>query len=119
MEFFSDLGFEMDVFGDRSVIIRQIPYSEDEHVIKDMVNEIVSLLMKNSVDVEKNLVEDALHTMACKRAIKANHELSAKEMETLVEKVLALKDINTCPHGRPIMIKMSKYSLEKQFKRIV
>jgi DNA mismatch repair protein MutL len=40
-------------------------------------------------------------------------------MEVLVEKVLSLKDINTCPHGRPIMIKMSKYNLEKQFKRIV
>ncbi len=118
-DFFKGLGFEMDVFGDRSVIIRQIPYSEDEHIVKDTISEIVSLLMKNSVDVEKNLIEEALHTMACKRAIKANHELSKNEMEILVEKVLSLKDINTCPHGRPIMIKMSKYSLEKQFKRIV
>ncbi len=118
-DFFESLGFEMDIFGDRSVIIRQIPYSEEEHIIKDAVSDIVSLLMKNSIDVEKNLVEEALHTMACKRAIKANHELSLKEMEVLVEKVLSLKDINTCPHGRPIMIKMSKYSLEKQFKRIV
>lgn len=118
-DFFESLGFEMDIFGDRSVIIRQIPYSEEEHIIKDAVSEIVSLLMTNSVDIEKNLVEEALHTMACKRAIKANHELSVKEMEVLVEKVLSLKDINTCPHGRPIMIKMSKYNLEKQFKRIV
>ena len=57
--------------------------------------------------------------MACKKAIKGNRELSVAEMETLVENVLMLDDINTCPHGRPITVKMSKYSIEKQFKRIV
>jgi DNA mismatch repair protein MutL len=58
--------------------------------------------------------------VACKRALKGNKVLSEKEQKSLAEQVLALGEgINTCPHGRPIMIKMSKYSLEKQFKRIV
>ena len=118
-ELFNDLGFEIDAFGDNTVIIRQIPYAEDEHIVKDTVEEIAELIRKNAINVKKDLVEDALHTMACKKAIKGNRELGIKEMEALVEKVVNMKDINTCPHGRPIMVKMSKYSLEKQFKRIV
>ena len=90
-----------------------------KEVVKDTVEEIVELIRKNAVNVKKDLVEDALHTMACKKAIKGNRELGVKEMEVLVEKVVNMKDINTCPHGRPIMVKMSKYSLEKQSKRIV
>ncbi len=118
-DFFSSLGFDMDVFGERSVIIRQIPYAEDEDVVRDTVDEIVTLLSGGSVDAGADLVEDALHTMACKRAVKGNKALSMQEMESLAERILSLPDINTCPHGRPITIKMSKYNLEKQFKRIV
>ncbi len=119
LELFAQLGFEIDAFGDNTIVVRQIPYAEDEHIVKDTIGEIVELLRKNAIDVKKDLVEDALHTMACKKAIKGNRELSMPEMEALVEKVLAMDDINTCPHGRPITVKMSKYSLEKQFKRIV
>ena len=118
-EFFASLGYDIDVFGENSIIIRQIPYAEQEHIVRDTVDEIVSLIKNGSVDIKKELFEEALHTMACKRAVKGNHELSKQEIETLCEKVLSLPDINTCPHGRPIMTKMSKYQLEKQFKRIV
>ncbi len=118
-QFFEELGFETDVFGDNELVVRMTPYIMEEHIIKDTVTEIVNLLIKNSVDAKKELYEEALHTMACKRAIKGNHALSQKEAESLTERVLELKDINTCPHGRPIMIEMTKYQLEKQFKRIV
>ncbi len=116
---FSELGFEIDAFGNNTVIVRQIPYAEDEHIVKDTIVEVVELLRQNAEDVKKDLVEEALHTMACKKAIKGNRELSRAEMEALVENVLMMDDINTCPHGRPITVKMSKYSIEKQFKRIV
>lgn len=119
LDFFASLGYDMEIFGERSVIIRQIPYAEDEGVVRDTVDEIVTLLANGSVDAEADLFEDALHTMACKRAVKGNKALSQKEMESLAERILSLPDINTCPHGRPITIKMSKYNLEKQFKRIV
>lgn len=118
-EFFASLGYDIDVFGDTSIIIRQIPYAEEEHIVRDTIDGIVGLINRNSVDIKKELLEDALHTMACKRAVKGNHELSKQEIEILCEKVLSLPDINTCPHGRPIMTKLSKYQLEKQFKRIV
>ncbi len=116
---FEELGFEIDAFGDHSIIIRQIPSAEDESIVEDTVSDIVRMLSDNSVNIKTNIVREALHTMACKRAVKGNRDLSMAEMESLVERVLAMTDINTCPHGRPIMTKMSKYSLEKHFKRIV
>ena len=116
---FEELGFEIDAFGDHSIIIRQIPSAEDESIVEDTVSDIVRMLGENAVNIKTNIVSEALHTMACKRAVKGNRDLSMAEMESLVERVLAMPDINTCPHGRPIMPKMSKYSLEKQFKRIV
>ena len=63
--------------------------------------------------------ENPLHTMACKRAVKGGDLLTNAEMERLTEKVMSFESINTCPHGRPICIRMSKYELEKNFKRIV
>ena len=116
---FDELGFEIDAFGDHSIIIRQIPSAEDESIVEETISDIVEMLGNNAVNIKTNIVSEALHTMACKRAVKGNRDLSMLEMESLVERVLAMDDINTCPHGRPIMTKMSKYSLEKNFKRIV
>lgn len=118
-EFFQSLGYDIDVFGDSSIIIRQIPYAEEEHIVRDVIDDIAALIRTNSVDIKKELFEQALHTMACKRAVKGNQHLSDKETESLCERVLSMPDINTCPHGRPIITKMSRYQLEKQFKRIV
>ena len=76
------------------------------------------MLINASEGATLEMYENALHTVACKRALKGNSTLNEKEMKVLCERVLSLGEgINTCPHGRPIMIKMSKYSLEKQFKR--
>ena len=84
-----------------------------------MSKKIVSLIEKGTNDIKKSYMEEVLHTMACKRAIKGNTHLSPGEMEALCEKVFAFDSINTCPHGRPIMTSMTKYELEKNFKRIV
>lgn len=73
--------------------------------------------LRKELITEKN--ERLLYTIACKSAVKANMRMSKIEMETLVRNVLRLKNINTCPHGRPIIVTMSKKELEKEFKRIV
>ena len=118
-EFFASLGFEIDDFGDNVVIVRKIPAALEGCGIDGLIVEIAEILQnKSKVDLT-DLSGISLHTMACKRAIKGNTPLSYKEMEDLVQKVYTLGNINTCPHGRPIEIKMSKKDLEKEFKRIV
>ena len=118
-EFFASLGFEIDDFGDNVVIVRKIPAALEGCGIDGLIVEIAEILQNKSKADLTDLSEISLHTMACKRAIKGNTPLSYKEMEDLVQKVYTLGNINTCPHGRPIEIKMSKKDLEKEFKRIV
>lgn len=118
--FFARLGFEVDVFGSESLIVRATPGMMEEQDIKDLVSDILSIVAYRKDNATLEMYENALHKVACKRALKGNSVLNDTEMKALCEKVLSLGDgINTCPHGRPIMIKMSKYSVEKQFKRIV
>lgn len=116
---FSFLGFEIEEFGSSSIIVRSVPYAMKEDEIKDTISEIVSHLSSGTKDIKKSIMEEILHTMACKKALKGNTKLGAREMEALCERVLSFDSINTCPHGRPIMTSMTKYELEKNFKRIV
>lgn len=119
IDFFKSAGFDIEPFGINTVIVRQIPVDAGDISIRDLVLEMAEKLEKGKTLTPSEREYDALHTMACKRALKGNHALSTKEMEHLVERLKTLDAINTCPHGRPIEIKMSKYQLEKQFKRIV
>lgn len=114
-----DMGFECDVFGDSEVIVRGVPGDLEAGDVEEL---LVSLIT-NSANAKHELItedyERMLYTIACKAAIKANHRLSDSEMEALARSVFMLKNINTCPHGRPIVISMSKKEIEKEFKRIV
>ncbi len=115
----SSLGFECEEFGTSSIVVRGVPSVMTDSEIKDTVIEIVRLLSGGTADLKKTFMEDVLHTMACKRALKGNTSLSQREMEHLAQRVLSFDSINTCPHGRPIITSMTKYELEKNFKRIV
>ncbi len=120
LNFFEQLGFGVEVFGRNSIIVRYTPGTMEEQDIRDLISDMLTLIGENSSNIVKAIYEEALHMIACKRALKGNKVLTDKEMKSLAEKVLSLGDgINTCPHGRPIMIKMTKYSLEKQFKRVL
>lgn len=114
-----NMGFECDEFGDNEVIVRSAPGDLDSGEVEELLLELVTnaSVLKHELITEKH--ERMLYTIACKSAIKANHHLSTQEMETLVRNVLRLKNINTCPHGRPIIITMSQKEIEKEFKRIV
>ena len=118
-DFFASLGFECEEFGESAVVIRAVPSAIADSDIKDTFLGVAELLSGGCANAKKALAEEALHTMACKRAIKGNSVLSMAEMESLAEKVLSFEHINTCPHGRPICVSMTKYEMEKQFKRIV
>ncbi len=116
---FDDIGFESEEFGDDAVIIRSVPGGLEMGEVEPLMLELVA----QGEELRKELITDKqqrlLYTIACKSAVKANMKMSMAEMEALVRNVLRLKNINTCPHGRPIIITMSKKEMEKEFKRIV
>lgn len=118
-EMFYKLGFECSVGDNGKITITSIPgdisWSDGETLFFELLSQMSD--MKQNVISDK--AERLLYTISCKAAIKANMNLSEIEMYNLVRKVFALKNINTCPHGRPIVISMSKKEIEKDFKRIV
>lgn len=116
---FTEMGFEIDDFGGNTLIIRATPEALPEDELKDLVIELIDRFSDKSRGVMTEKMERALYTVACKAAVKANHVYSQKELETLLFAVLDLENINTCPHGRPIIVTMTQKELEKEFKRIV
>ena len=92
-----------------------VSWSDAEGLFLELLEQIENLRQ----DIISEKKERMLYTISCKAAIKANMKVSDIEMEELVRKVFNLKNINTCPHGRPIVISMSKKEIEKDFKRIV
>ena len=114
---FSKLGFECQANGDIitvTAIPGDISWSDGEPLFLELLSQMSD--MKNSIISEKK--ERLLYTISCKASIKANMKISQQEMENLVSKVFALENINTCPHGRPIVISLSKNQIEKDFRRI-
>ena len=104
-------GFVVDDFGSNTVLVRQVPVSLRDDDIKNVILDIIN---NSSTDY----MEENIHTIACKAAIKANKKLSDKEIDQLVRLFVSEGGVNTCPHGRPIIVKITKYELEKMFKRI-
>ncbi len=117
-DFIISLGFEAEKFDENSVIIRAVPSSQTDDV-ENLFIEIISQLDENKREVISDKRQRLLYTIACKAAIKANHKLDAREQSELVKNVLELENINTCPHGRPIIISMSQKEIEKEFKRVL
>lgn len=118
MDLFEELGFEIDDFGNDSVAVRQAPISLDTALIKDIICEIAENIMTGKKQVRAQIQDRAIYTIACKSAIKANRRLTDAEMEKLADWVFSVKDVNTCPHGRPVSIELSKYEIEKMFGRV-
>ena len=117
-DFITSLGFDAEEFDENSVIIRAVPAAQTEDV-ENLFIEIIQQLDEQRREVISDKRQRLLYTIACKAAIKANHKLSEREQSELVKKVLELENINTCPHGRPIIVSMTQKELEKEFKRIL
>ena len=118
-ETLSDMGFDCGEFGDNTVMVRSAPGDVEWGEVENLLLELVSEAAKSKKELITEKQQRLLYTIACKAAVKANMKMSREEMETLVRNVLRLSNINTCPHGRPIIITMSKKELEKEFGRIV
>lgn len=119
MDFFKKVGFVIEEFGANTIIVREVPETLVDAALNDLMTDLIEIVSRTDGKMHTDDEIEALHTMACKRAIKGNRTLTLNEMEKLVSDVFNLENINTCPHGRPIEMKMTKKELEKNFKRIV
>ncbi len=117
-DFFAESGFEIEEFGHNTVRISMIPVSLDMSDAASSVTEMISVLGAGREKISA-LRDKALYTVACKAALKAGQKLSESEQKELIKNVLALSGQATCPHGRPVILKLTKHQIEKQFKRIV
>ena len=116
-ELLLELGFEIDEFGDNTVLVRQIPMDLNPDNAADALEELASGLLSGRREHKDTVRDELLHTVACKAAIKAGWVSDEKELLELVRQVMSREDLKYCPHGRPICISLSKKQLEKQFKR--
>ena len=118
-EYFHDFGFEIEPFGGREYCVSAVPSNlygmNEESLFLEMLDSL-------SPDGENNpisLFTARLATMACKAAVKGNHQMSPQEADKLIDELLKLENPYHCPHGRPTIVSMTKSEIEKKFKRIV
>ena len=112
-----ELGFELEEFGENTVLVRRVPMDLGEGQVADTLLQMADdLLSGRSADMD-TVRDELLHTMACKAAIKAGWKTDEKEHLALVKEVMSREELKYCPHGRPICITLSKKQLEKQFRR--
>ena len=114
----SELGFEIEAFGEKSYVVRTVPADMESADAAAAIEEICEKLRLGRGPSPSEARDHILHTVACKAAIKAGWDTERRELETLVKAVLS-GQVKYCPHGRPIAVTMSRRELDKQFKRIV
>lgn len=118
-ELLKGIGFVFEDFGNNSIIIRGIPYMVGDCSPRDIFIELTQKLQESIRPVSTPLADEIIHTIACKAAIKANKKLDEKEVHQLLIELSKTGRRYTCPHGRPTVIRLTKYEIEKMFKRIV
>ena len=116
-ELLEELGFEVDEFGDNTVLLRQIPMDLSVDAAAETAETIAADLLTGRKERKDTVRDEVLHTVACKAAIKAGWKNDDRELLAIVKQVMSRDDLKHCPHGRPICVTLSKKQLEKQFKR--
>ncbi len=118
-ELVSEMGFEFEISGSSKVTVNGVPSILDQCDPSDLIIELSRNLSDNKANPMPEILDDMYHTFACKAAIKANDINTLSELSVIVKTILTDERIRYCPHGRPVMFKLTKRELEKQFKRIV
>lgn len=116
---FEGFGFEIDSFGGNELMLRAIPVDLYGADAKEMFLAILEELAQVHSAGRIEIIEDRIATMACKAAVKGNNSMTFEEVSALLDQLLTLENPYQCPHGRPTMFSMTKYEIEKKFKRIV
>ena len=112
-----ELGFEIDEFGENTVLLRQIPMDLSPDLAAESVETLAADLLSGRRESKDTVRDELLHTVACKAAIKAGWKNDEQELLAVVKEVMSREELKYCPHGRPICVTLSKKQLEKQFKR--
>lgn len=119
MQVFKELGFEIEHFGGKEYSISAIPANLPGVNNSELFIEILDSMVDDNKLKEPNLVREKVASMSCKAAVKGNNKLSFEEIKKLINDLLSLDNPYNCPHGRPTIVSMSKYEIERKFKRIV
>ena len=119
MKIFTDIGFEIEPFGGKEYAVRGVPDNLFSIARKELLMEMLDSLSEDAQARNADMIYEKVASMSCKAAVKGHDVLSAAEADALIDQLLGLENPYGCPHGRPTIISMSKYELEKKFKRIV
>lgn len=119
MEHFESLGFVLEEFGGNDYALSSVPLDLYGYQEAELFYELLDGLAQENVSGTPESIRMKIATASCKAAVKGNTRLSKEEALALIDELLSLENPYTCPHGRPTMITMSKYELEKKFKRTV
>lgn len=116
-ELLEDLGFAFD-FGEKPyVTATALPTFITDSDAEGIICEVAENLLMHKHDPQSGYLDDVLHNMACKAAIKAHDKSTPEEMKALAEQIFSDEKIRHCPHGRPVMFTMTKANIDHQFKR--
>ncbi len=116
-EILENIGFAFDFSERPCITATAVPTFIMDGDIESIISEVADNLIMHKQNPQSELLDDMLHNMACKAAVKANDKNSPEEMKSLVEQIIADEKIRHCPHGRPVMFTMTKANIDHQFKR--
>ncbi len=117
LELLKQVGISAEIFGINTIRVTSVPLfvkeNNEEVYIEELIEQVIS---KEKIDLSE-LRKKVISTFACKASIKANHRLSVREMQDVIDSLFACANPTCCPHGRPTIVHFSKYDIEKMFKR--
>lgn len=113
------LGFEIEAFGGREFSVRAVPANLFGVAQVDLLTDLLNSLTEDMNVKGSELILERVASMSCKAAVKGNMKLSMLEAEALIDELMELENPYNCPHGRPVIVSMTKYEIEKKFKRIL
>lgn len=118
MQVLEGAGFEAEDFGEGAVLVRACPLNLEKEDITALVTEIAGYLLKNRREVLSEKLDWIYHSIACRAAIKAGNDTKDYELYEFTKRLLQNDDVRYCPHGRPVLIELTRAELDKQFGRI-
>ena len=118
MDAINKLGIELEDFGGATYMVRRVPVWIIRGHEKEFVEEIITHIIEDRKLEKHEFLDSIAKSLACKKSVKANDYLSQTEIEYLLEDLEKCEMPFTCPHGRPVIVKFTKYDLEKWFKRV-